>query len=59
MRDQGLTVVMISHNLAHVFDLCDRISVMKTGCVVGSRPVAQTSREEILRLIVMGREAAA
>jgi ABC-type sugar transport system ATPase subunit len=50
---------MISHNLAHVFDLCDRISVMKTGCVVGSRPAAQTSREEILRLIVMGREAAA
>jgi hypothetical protein len=31
---------------------------MKTGCVVGSRPVAATSREEILRLIVLGREAA-
>ena len=59
MRDQGLTIVMISHNLAHVFDLCDRISVMKTGCVVGSRHISQTSREEILRLIVMGREAAA
>ena len=59
MRGQGLTVVMISHNLTHVFDLCDRISVMKTGCVVGSRPVSQTSREEILRLIVLGREAAA
>jgi ABC-type sugar transport system ATPase subunit len=58
MRDQGLTIVMISHNLAHVFDLCDRISVMKTGCVVGSRHISQTSREEILRLIVMGREAA-
>jgi D-xylose transport system ATP-binding protein len=59
MRDQGLTVVMISHNLAHVFDLCDRISVMKTGCVVGSRPVGETTREDILRMIVMGREAAA
>ena len=59
MRDQGLTIVMISHNMAHIFDLCDRISVMKTGCVVGSRHISQTSREEILRLIVMGREAAA
>jgi D-xylose transport system ATP-binding protein len=58
MRDQGLTIIMISHNLGHVFDLCDRISVMKTGCVVGSRPIAETSREEILRLIVLGREAA-
>ena len=58
MREQGLTVVMISHNLAHVFDLCDRISVMKTGTVVGTRKVAETNKEEILRLIVMGREAA-
>ena len=41
MRDQGLTIVMISHNLAHVFDLCDRISVMKTGCVVGSRHISR------------------
>ena len=59
MRDQGLTVVMISHNLAHVFDLADRISVMKTGSVVCTRPVKETNREEILRYIVMGREAAA
>jgi ABC-type sugar transport system ATPase subunit len=57
MREQGLSVVMISHNLAHVFDLCDRISVMKTGIVAGSRHVSQTTPEEILRLIFMGREA--
>jgi D-xylose transport system ATP-binding protein len=59
MREQGLTVIMISHNLAHVFDLCDRISVMKTGSVVFSREVRHTSRDEVLRHIVMGREAAA
>ena len=59
MREQGHTIVMISHNLAHVCDLCDRISVMKTGCVVGSRHISDTTREEILRLIVLGREAAA
>jgi D-xylose transport system ATP-binding protein len=59
MREQGHTIVMISHNLAHVFDLCDRISVMKTGSIVGSRHISETTREEILRLIVLGREAAA
>jgi D-xylose transport system ATP-binding protein len=57
MRSQGLSVVMISHNLAHVFDIADRISVMKTGVVAGTRHISQTSRDEILRLIVMGREA--
>lgn len=59
MRDQGLSVVMISHNLAHVFDICDRISVMKTGAIAGTRHISETSRDEILRLIVMGREAQA
>ena len=58
MREQGLSVILISHNLAHVFDICDRISVMKTGIVAGTRHISETSREEILRLIVMGREAA-
>jgi ABC-type sugar transport system ATPase subunit len=54
MREQGLSIVMISHNLAHVFELCDRISVMKTGDVVGTRHISETDRDEILRMIVMG-----
>ena len=41
-------------NLAHVFDICDRISVMKTGIVAGTRHVSETNREEILRLIRHG-----
>ncbi len=57
MRAQGLSIVMISHNLAHVFDIADRITVMKTGAVAGTRRIAETDREEILRLIVMGRPA--
>jgi D-xylose transport system ATP-binding protein len=58
MRDQGLSVVMISHNLAHVFDLCERITVMKTGIDAGSRPIAEITKDQVMRLIVMGREAA-
>jgi D-xylose transport system ATP-binding protein len=54
MRAQGLAVVLISHNLNHVFELCDRITVMKTGRVAGTRPVTDTDHEEILRLIVTG-----
>jgi len=54
MREQGLSIVMISHNLTHVFDLCDRITVMKTGRVVGSRHIAETNHDEVLKLIVTG-----
>jgi D-xylose transport system ATP-binding protein len=54
MRDQGLAVLLISHNLNHVFENCDRITVLKTGRLVGSRRAAETSQDEILRMIVSG-----
>jgi D-xylose transport system ATP-binding protein len=54
MREQGLSIVMISHNLNQVFDLCDRITVMKTGRVAGTRRIGETSREEVVRMILTG-----
>ncbi len=54
MRDAGAAILLISHNLNHVFENCDRITVLKTGRLVGSRRVVDTSREEILRMIVTG-----
>ena len=45
---------MISHNLNHVFGVSDRITVMKTGRTVGTRIIAQTSQEEIVRMIMTG-----
>ena len=54
MRDQGLAVLLISHNLNHVFENCDRITVLKTGRLFGMRRVAETSQDEILRMILSG-----
>ena len=54
MRDAGHAVLIISHNLNHVFDNCDRITVMKTGRTVGSRRVCDTNQDEIVRMIVSG-----
>ena len=54
MRDQGLAVLLISHNLNHVFENCDRITVLKTGRLVGSRRVEETTQDDIVRMIVSG-----
>lgn len=59
MRDQGLSVLMISHNLRHVFELCDRITVMKAGQTAGTRRTAETHHDEVLGLIVTGGTALA
>lgn len=58
MRDHGLGVLLISHNLNQIFEHCDRITVMKTGRLVGSRSVRETSHDETLRMIVTGTSEA-
>ena len=54
MREQGCAVLIISHNLNHVFENCDRITVMKTGEFVGTRRVKDTRQDEIVKMIVSG-----
>ncbi len=54
MRTQGLAVLMICHNINHVFENSQRITVLKTGRFVASRRVEDTSHDEILRMIVSG-----
>jgi D-xylose transport system ATP-binding protein len=55
MRGHGLAVLMISHNLNHVFGVSDRITVMKAGRTVGARLARETTQEDILRMILTGR----
>lgn len=51
MKDQGLAVILISHRMPDVFEVCDRIIVMRRGRKVADRPIAETSPEEITGLI--------
>lgn len=47
----GISFIMISHNMEHVFSLADRIIVMRNGRVAGERMTAKTTRNEIVGLI--------
>lgn len=52
LRDQGLTVIVISHSLDDVFEISDRIHVQRRGRCVGVVKTAQTDNEEVLSMIV-------
>ena len=52
LRSRGKTVVIISHNLRQIMEIADTISVMYHGEMVGSRRVKETTREEIVSMIV-------
>jgi ABC-type sugar transport system ATPase subunit len=52
LRAQGTAVVMVSHTLAHVYEVCERVVVMRGGRIAGERATAEATPEEIVRLIV-------
>jgi ABC-type sugar transport system ATPase subunit len=51
LKNQRRTVLIISHNLEHVFEVADRLVVLRHGRVVGIRDTGETSREEVIGLI--------
>ena len=51
LRERGLGVVMISHNLADVFEVADRIVVLRLGRQAGSFDVQETTPDEVVAAI--------
>jgi D-xylose transport system ATP-binding protein len=51
LREQGLGVVVISHNLADVFEVADYITVLRLGRQVGVLEAKQTNSEEVVAAI--------
>jgi ABC-type sugar transport system ATPase subunit len=51
----GVSVIYVSHRLAEIFALCHSVTVLKDGRLAGTRLVAETSTDELIRLMV-GRE---
>ncbi|MGH9311246.1 MAG: sugar ABC transporter ATP-binding protein [Vicinamibacterales bacterium] len=58
LRGHGVGVIYISHRLEEVFTVADRITVLRDGRTVATRPVAEIDRSELIHLMV-GREVAA
>ncbi|MEO1141794.1 MAG: ATP-binding cassette domain-containing protein [Pseudomonadota bacterium] len=58
LRDQGLTVIVISHSLDDVFEISDRIHVQRRGRCVGVVKTKETTNEEVLGMIVGTKQAA-
>ncbi|RME84873.1 MAG: sugar ABC transporter ATP-binding protein [Caldilineae bacterium] len=52
LKEQGFAVIVISHNLEHVFSVADRIVVLRRGRMVGVREKSATTAAEIVHLIV-------
>jgi D-xylose transport system ATP-binding protein len=57
LKDQGLGVVLISHNLQQVFDVADRLVVLRLGRVAANVKRSEVSTEEVVAYITGARAA--
>ena len=52
LRDEGVAVIYISHRLDEIFQLADRITVLKDGRLVGVREVKDITKDEVISMMV-------
>jgi ABC-type sugar transport system ATPase subunit len=57
LRERGVPVLLISHNMQDVFAVADRIVVMRRGSKVGELTASQTDTDEVVSLMVGGTTA--
>lgn len=55
MRDDGLTIILITHKLKEVMELSDRVTVLRRGQVVGTVDTGDVDQRELARMMV-GRD---
>ncbi|GGD98321.1 sugar ABC transporter ATP-binding protein [Aureimonas endophytica] len=54
LKAQGRGVIFISHNLQDIFAVSDRIVVLRRGVMAGERRIAETTHDEVVKLMVGG-----
>lgn len=52
LQSEGVTIVYISHRMEEVFELADRVSVLRDGTHVGTRLIGETNEAELIALMI-------
>ena len=55
LKSEGIGIFLISHDIHDVFDLADRVCVMKNGQVVGTARTKDVTKDEVLGMIILGK----
>ena len=52
LRDRGIGIVFVSHKLEELFELCDRVTVMRDGEYIDTRPIAEWDNDSLVAAMV-------
>lgn len=56
LKEHGIGIFLISHDMHDVFEVCDRVTVLKNGRVVGTHPIGSLTEDDVLGMIILGKE---
>ncbi|MEJ2730096.1 MAG: ATP-binding cassette domain-containing protein, partial [Deltaproteobacteria bacterium] len=54
LTEKNISVIVISHNLQHVFSIADRVMILRHGMKAGERIIKETDVDEVVKLITGG-----
>ena len=52
LKEQGISVIYISHRLEEIFEVCDRLTVLRDGEYIGTRDIGDIDRQGIIEMMV-------
>lgn len=55
LKQQGVSIIYISHRLEEIMDICDTVTILKDGTYVDTKPVSEVNKEKLVSMMV-GRE---
>ncbi len=55
LRDKNVIIVFVSHKLEEVFELCDKVSVLRDGKYVGTKDSSSLTKKDLIKMMI-GRE---
>ena len=58
LKQRGIAVLLISHDMQEVMDLCDRVAVLRQGCKTADLPVSECNVDLLVALITGARASA-
>lgn len=57
LRDRGVGIIYVSHKLPEIFELADRVTVLRDGALIATKPIAEVTEQSLVAMMV-GRDIA-
>lgn len=55
LKSKGVSIIYISHRMEEIFELCDRVTVLRDGEYIGTKAISETDMGDLIRMMI-GRE---